>query len=114
MPKSGRVVRIVTAPALAAIALLAAPASAQTADKQPISVTNAMNAVAHCTFLVEGRVRTYLEIRPGKTWSEEVDPRRLYQLVCMRGKENSYRLEPGKPYRVEAVGRKVGLVAAAD
>jgi hypothetical protein len=102
--------------ALAAGLILAAPAApavAQAPDKQPISITNAMTQVAHCTFLVEGRARTYLEIRPEKTWSEDVDPRRLYQVVCMRGKENSYRLEPGKAYRVEAVGRKIGLVAAA-
>ncbi|PZQ65773.1 MAG: hypothetical protein DI570_00545 [Phenylobacterium zucineum] len=114
MPKSGRAaIRMLLAPALLAAAF-AGPAQAQAPDKQPVSVTNAMTQVAHCTLLVDGRVRSYLEIRPEKTWSEEVDPRRLYQLVCMRGKENSYRLEPGKPYRVEAVGRKVGLVATAD
>lgn len=89
------------------------PALAQAPERQTLSVTNTMNQVAHCTLLVDGRVRTYLEIRPEKTWSEEVDPRRLYQLVCMRGKENAYRLEPGTRYRVETVGRRVG-VAAAD
>jgi len=115
MPKSGRtVVRLILIPVLAAALAPTAPALAQAPVKQPLSVTNAMTQVAFCTLLVDGRVRSYLEIRPEKTWSEEVDPRRLYQLVCMRGKENSYRLEPGKPYRVEAVGRKVGLVAAAD
>jgi len=100
---------------LSAVALaLAAPAAAQPPEKQRLSVINTTERVAFCTFLFDGKARTNLAIRPGKTWFEDFDPRRHLQLVCQRGKTNAFGpLEAGKSYRLVVDGSKMDLAEGA-
>lgn len=102
-------------PAAVFVALLAAAPAAADPDKLPLSVTNTTERVVFCAFVFEGKTRTMLEIRPGKTWSEAFDPRRQLQLVCNRGIDNVFGpLEAGKAYDlVAARGRKVDLAEAS-
>lgn len=97
----------------AAVAISAASAPPVIAGERPIlAVTNTQaQRVAYCTLLVDGRARTKLAIRPGKTWSEGFDPRRELLLVCDRANELRFGpLKAGTSYRiVEAEGRKIEL-----
>jgi len=96
---------------LAAAALLA-PLAARAADKPLLAVTNTQaERVAYCTLLVDGRARTKLAIRPGKTWSDAFDPRRELILVCDRSTSLKFGpLKAGQSYRiVEAPGAKIGI-----
>jgi|GEM_PF-2467713 len=99
--------------ALAAAALLAPPAArAGEPDKPLLAVTNTQaERVAYCTLLVDGRARTKLAIRPGKTWSDAFDPRRELILVCDRSTSLKFGpLKAGQSYRiVEAPGAKIGI-----
>ena len=111
MPKS-----ITAALALATLAApLAGPTTAQAAtseDKPAVAVTNTQaQRVAYCTLLVDGRARTKLAIRPGKTWSEAFDPRRQLLLVCDRGIGLKFGpLKVGTTYRlVEEPGAKISM-----
>jgi hypothetical protein len=105
-------------PLAAALLLGAIPAGAQAAapEKQPVSVTNTQaQRVAHCTLIVDGRARSNLAIRPGKTWSEPFDPRREVLLVCDRATAIRFGpLKAGMTYRlVEAEGAKIQLAEGA-
>lgn len=102
--------------AVLAVAALLAPAAAnaaETPEKQTLSITNAANQMAFCTLLVNGKALKELAIRPGRTYAEAFDGRRLHQVVCNRATENVYAVTPGQTYRVESVGRKVTLTALA-
>ncbi len=99
---------------LATLLLLVAPLPAQAAasDLPLVSVTNTQaERVAYCTLLVDGRARTKLAIRPGKTWSDAFDPRRELLLVCDRA--NALRFGPlkaGASYRlIEIPGAKIEM-----
>jgi hypothetical protein len=93
-----------------ALALLAATSAAGEAAKLPLAVTNTTDRIVFCTFVFEGKSRTKLAIRPGRTWSEAFDPRRRLQLVCNRGKDNVFGpLEAGKSYELVSAGRKIDL-----
>jgi len=98
---------------------LAAPLGANAAtapEAQPVSVTNTQAArVAYCTLLVDGRARTKLAIRPGKTWSEAFAPRREILLVCDRATSLRFGpLKAGMSYRlVETEGAKIQLAEGA-
>jgi len=101
-------------PLTAALILGAAPIAAHAAapEKQPVSVTNTQEQrVAHCTLLVDGRARSNLAIRPGKTWTEPFDPRREILLVCDRATSLRFGpLKAGMSYRlVETEGAKIQL-----
>lgn len=100
-------------PLAAALALGAAPLAAHAApEKQPVSVTNTQaQRVAYCTVIVDGRARSNLAIRPGKTWSEPFDPRREILLVCDRATSLRFGpLKAGVSYRlVETDGAKIQL-----
>jgi hypothetical protein len=110
---------------LAAALLLGAPllgvmplaAHAATApEKAPVSVTNTQEKrVAYCTLLVDGRARSNLAIRPGKTWSDAFDPRREVLLVCDRATSLKFGpLKAGVNYRlVETEGAKIQLAEGA-
>ena len=104
---------------LAAALLLAAAASQANAaapEKQPVSVTNTQEKrVAYCTLLVDGRARSQLAIRPGKTWSDAFDPRREVLLVCDRATSLRFGpLKAGMSYRiVETEGAKIQLAEGA-
>lgn len=99
--------------ALAAVVGLAAAGPALAAPESPlVGVTNTQTErVAYCTVLVDGRARTQLAIRPGKTWSDAFDPRRQVLLVCERA--TSLRFGPlraGVDYRLTDVGHaKIAL-----
>ena len=98
----------------AALALLAVAPAAAEPEKLPLAVTNATDRVVFCAFVFDGKTRTNLAIRPGKTWSEPFDPRRRLQLVCNRGKESVFGpLEAGKRYDLVTAGRKIGLAEAS-
>lgn len=106
MPKS------VTA-ALCAAAL-AAPTLAAAGDApegyQRLTVTNTTERVAYCTLVFDGRARTELAIRPGKSWYESFAPGRDLRLVCQRSKGLFFGpLEPGKSYRLVAAGSKMDV-----
>lgn len=107
--------RLALIAACAALALPAAPAAADGPEKRPLAVTNTTDRVVFCAFVFDGKTRSNLAIRPGRTWSEAFDPRRTLQLVCNRGVDNVFGpLEAGKTYAlVEARGRKVGLAEAS-
>ena len=100
-----------------ALALAAATAAfpALAADApdgyETLTVTNTTTQVAYCTLLFDGRARTELAIRPGRTWYEGFDPRRDLRLVCLRSKALYFGpLEAGKTYRlVDAPGRKIDV-----
>ncbi|WP_068879243.1 hypothetical protein [Phenylobacterium sp. CCH12-B4] len=99
---------------LIAALCVSAPTAAQAAppDMPLVSVTNTQaERVAYCTLLVDGRARTKLAIRPGKTWSEGFDPRRELLLVCDRAKALRFGpLKTGASYRlVEIPGAKIEL-----
>lgn len=99
-----------------AAALTGTPAlAAETpAGYEPLSVANTTDRVVFCTLIFDGKARTYLEIRPGKTWTEAFDPRRELRLVCQRAKGNAFGpLEPGKSYRLVAAGSKVVMADGA-
>jgi hypothetical protein len=108
---------------LAAALLLAAPllgvmpqAAHAAPEKQPVSVTNTQEKrVAYCTLLVDGRARSNLAIRPGKTWSDAFDPRREVLLVCDRATSLRFGpLKAGMSYRiVETEGAKIQLAEGA-
>ena len=102
---------------LAAALLLGAPVVAHAApEKQPVSVTNTQaQRVAHCTLIVDGRARSNLAIRPGKTWSEPFDPRREVLLVCDRATSIRFGpLKAGTSYRlVETEGAKIEMAEGA-
>ena len=104
---------------LAAALLLGAAASQANAaapEKQPVSVTNTQEKrVAHCTLLVDGRARSKLAIRPGKTWSDTFDPRREVLLVCDRATSLRFGpLKAGTSYRlVEVEGAKIEMAEGA-
>lgn len=104
------IVRGLPAITLAALAF-AAPAAAQTPDGyELLSVTNTTERVAFCTLIFDGRARTELAIRPGKTWSEAFAPRRDLRLVCQRGKGLYFGpLDPGKAYRLVQAGSKIDM-----
>ena len=112
MPKS------VTA-ALSAAAILAAVSTPALADEpagyQRLTVTNTTTQVAYCTLLFDGRARTELAIRPGKTWYEGFAPGRDLRLVCQRSKGLYFGpLAPGKTYRlIPADGRKIDVAEGA-
>lgn len=95
------------------IAALCVSAPAAAAEEQPlVSVTNTQaERVAYCTLLVDGRARTKLAIRPGRTWSEGFDPRRKLLLVCDRAKALRFGpLKAGARYRlIEIPGAKIEL-----
>lgn len=97
----------------ASVAVAASGAQAATADDKPIlAVTNTQaERVAYCTLLVDGRARSKLAIRPGKTWSEGFDPRREILLVCDRSTALRFGpLKAGSSYRlVGAPGAKIDL-----
>jgi hypothetical protein len=79
-------------------------------------VTNTQEQrVAYCTLLVDGRARSQLAIRPGKTWSEPFDPRREVLLICDRATSLKFGpLKAGVSYRiVETVGAKIQLAEGA-
>lgn len=93
---------------------VSAPAAAQGAppDRPLVSVTNTQaERVAYCTLVVDGRARSKLAIRPGRTWSEGFDPRRELLLVCDRAKELRFGpLKAGVSYRlIEIPGAKIEL-----
>jgi len=93
-------------------AATAAPPARAEPDKPLVAVTNTLTEhVAYCTLLVDGRARTKLAIRPGKTWSEAFDPRRELLLVCDRATSIRFGpLKAGNSYRiVGAEGRKIEL-----
>ena len=102
---------------LALLFALAAAGAVQAQKHEPqlLSVTNTTEQVAFCTLIFDGKARTELAIRPGKTWSESFDPRRNLQLVCRRSKTNAFGpLEPGKAYRfVPSPGRKIDIAEGA-
>ncbi|TAJ70933.1 MAG: hypothetical protein EPO51_15600 [Phenylobacterium sp.] len=107
--------RSIQGPLAAALTLAAAPMAAS-ADPAPeaarVSVTNTQaQRVAYCTLLVDGRARSNLAIRPGKTWSDAFDPRREVLLVCDRATSLRFGpLKAGVSYRlVETEGAKIGL-----
>ena len=100
---------------LAAVTLTAAaPAQAAAPDPQLLAVTNTTPKVVFCTFIFDGKARTNLAIRPGKTWSEAFDPRRDLRLVCERSKRLAFGpLEAGKTYRLVTAGSKVDVAEGA-
>lgn len=106
MPKS------VTA-ALCAAAVLAFGAAARADEPngyQRLAVTNTTERVAFCTLIFDGKARTELAIRPGKTWYESFAPGRDLRLVCQRSKGLFFGpLAPGKSYRLVAAGSKVDV-----
>jgi hypothetical protein len=102
----------IPAPLAGLLALTAALPALAAEDKPLVAVTNTLDQhVAYCTLLVDGRARTKLAIRPGRTWSEGFDPRRELLLVCDRGTSIRFGpLKAGTSYRlVEAEGRKIEL-----
>ena len=102
-------------PALIALSLTLAAGAAHAGESpagyERLTVTNTTDRVAFCTFLFNGRARTELAIRPGKSWYESFDPRRDLRLVCQRSKRLYFGpLAAGKTYRlVPAEGRKIDL-----
>lgn len=109
------IVRGLAATLTLAVATLASlPALAQATGPQPLSVTNTTERVVFCTLLFDGRARTELAIRPGKTWSEAFDTRRDLRLVCQRGKGLYFGpLAPGKAYRLVKADSKIDLAEGA-
>jgi len=102
--------------ALGALLLAAAvttPAQAAAPEPQTLAVTNTTEKVVFCTFLFDGKARTNLAIRPGKTWSEAFDPRRDLRLVCERAKRIAFPVEAGKSYRMVTAGSKVDIAEGA-
>jgi hypothetical protein len=107
------------APALFALALGFAAGAAHAAEPpagyERLTITNTTDRVAFCTFLFEGKARTELAIRPGKSWYESFEPRRDLRLVCQRGRGLYFGpLAAGKTYRlVPAEGRKIDVAEGA-
>jgi hypothetical protein len=100
---------------VAATLAAAAPALAdEPAGYQRLTVTNTTTQVAYCTLVFDGRARTELAIRPGKTWYEGFAPGRDLRLVCQRSKGLYFGpLAPGKAYNlVPADGRKIDVAEA--
>jgi hypothetical protein len=95
--------------ALALAAAWAAVGPAFAADPpgyERLAVTNTTERIAYCTLLFDGRARTELAIRPGKTWYEAFAPGRDLRLVCQRSKQLYFGpLAPGKSYRLVPVAR---------
>ena len=88
-------------PLLAALLAVAAPALAAPPEKQLFQVTNTAPRPADCAVVVDGKTRTYLKIRPGKTWADSFDPRRMIQLVCDRAVGNGvWAMKAGVSYRL--------------
>lgn len=107
MPKSAFV------PSLALALAVAVPALAGAPEKQTLSLENGAGRVVDCAVVVDGKTRTMLKMRPGKTWSDEYDPRRDVRLVCERAKKGFWRLQAGTGYRLnDAGGRRVDLAQA--
>lgn len=106
-------------PALCALALALTAGAAHAADPpagyERLTVTNTTDRVAFCTFIFEGKARTELAIRPGKSWFESFEPRRDLRLVCQRGVGRAFGpLAAGKTYRlVPAEGRKIAVAEGA-
>lgn len=88
---------------LTAVALMAPGAAHAAPEPQTLTVTNTTDRVAFCTLIFDGRARTELAIRPGRSWYEPFDPRRDLRLVCQRAKRNYFGpLEAGRTYRLVA------------
>ena len=107
--------RVTPSLALAALAaVLAAPVQAAPPEKQTLTVTNGASRIVECAVIVDGKARTQLKIRPGKTWADVYDPRRAVQLVCERTKEGVYGpLKIGSAYRFEDGPKRIDLAEAA-
>ena len=77
------------------------PATAADVEKGPVTVSNVSNRIADCAVLIDGRIKYYVKIRPGKTWSDEFQKIRELKLVCERSKEFFFGpLELGGSYRI--------------
>ena len=100
--------------ALIALSLAAPAAAAAEADDKELRVTNEARNVVYCVVLVDGKARNYLNIRPGRTYASNFDPRRSVQLVCERAKRNVYGpLKLETDYTFVQGSRKVDLVESA-
>ena len=104
-------------PLLAALLAVAAAAPAWSAapEKQLFQVTNTALRPADCAIVVDGKTRTYLKIRPGKTWADSFDPRRTIQLVCDHAVgDGVWAMKAGTSYRLLAgAGGKVDFAETA-
>ena len=95
------------------LVLAAGPALAAAPPKQALQVTNAAARNVECALVVDGKTRTFLKIRPGKTWSDDFDPRRDLRLVCERGKKGVYAVKAGADYHFVDGDGRVDLAAGA-
>ena len=93
----------------------AAPAWSAAPEKQLFQVTNTALRPADCAIVVDGKTRTYLKIRPGKTWADNFDPRRTIQLVCDRAVgDGVWAMKAGTRYRLlDGAGGKVDFAEKA-
>jgi len=94
--------KILCAAFAASVLAAGGTASAMAVGPDRFSVTNDTARVVECTLLVDGATRTYLKVHPTKTYFTPIDPGRLVQLVCIRGKEGVYALKLGTDYRFVA------------
>ena len=86
---------------LSVLLLLALAAPAAAAEKLPLSVTNASERIAECAVLIDGRIKKYVNIRPGKTWTDQFDSNRELKLVCEKSRPMYFGpLKLGGAYRI--------------
>ena len=75
-------------------------------EKLPLTVTNASERIADCAVLIDGRIKYYVKIKPGNTWTDEFQTIRELKLVCERSREFFFGpLKLGSAYRIIEVKR---------
>jgi hypothetical protein len=93
------------------ILALAAAAPAQAAvEKAPLTVTNTSQRIADCAVLIDGRIKYYVKIRPGRTWSDDFQTMRELKLVCERSRKLFFGpLRLGGAYEITEVRGKLEI-----
>jgi len=103
-------------PVPAAFLAWTGPIAAAAPEKAVVTVANVSNRIVDCGVVIDGRARTYLRIRPGKSWTDSFDPRRTVQLVCERtvSIDGVFRVQPGASYRLIDVKGKIDIEEGAE
>ena len=97
---------------LTAFAAAAGPA-AGAPEQLPLTVSNASARIADCAVLIDGRIKYYVKIRPGNTWSDQFQSIRELKLVCERSRKMFFGpLKLGGVYRIVEVKGKLEIEEA--
>ena len=99
---------------LATLLLLAVAAPAAAVEKLPLTVTNDSQRIAECAVLIDGRIKKYVNIRPGKTYTDQFESNRELKLVCEKSRPMWFGpLKLGSAYRIVRTGAWFEIAEAA-